>query len=625
MKPISLFGSGSFSYSRVVTSQRRLNCFYDIRQDGDKSQLIIRGTPGTTLYITMPSKPIRGWRVVKNILYAVAGPNLYSVTTLGVITFLGSITLNQTNFVSMSDNSLQVIIVDGTAGFTYTIAGGAFSVISDANFPNGCTTVSFLDGRFQSQLPNSRLFAVSASYDGTTWTPVIQGAKENTSDNIVAVEVYSGLLILWGVQSIEFWQDLGLSPLPYQRINGASSNWGLAAVWSRAEMSVTIPGNSPTGTVTPVIIFLGNNPSGGLQILMANGTTLIRVSDSDIENIINSFSVVSDAVALSYVVDGHPMYQLTFPTGGRSILFDALSGIWQEVQTGVALQAVHFGTLGVVFNSTNYISDSTTGNVYQVSDNSYTDNGAAIKRQITSMHLRNGGAPFSIDELYLDMETGVGLQAGQGIDPKIMMQISKDGGRTFGAERWKSLGKVGQFFSPRVVWNRLGQSRDFVAQFTMTDPVKFTLTSGFASSLDEESIVVNQAPPVYTPVDIKGSSISTRWLQWFNWLSTFVNQLMNYATAAVSSPVTGFSITVGNSVTMVMLTPSGTLSSGTVTMPAAPYDGMPIEIASTQTVTSFTLSPNNGQSIKNAPTTLIAGTGVAYFYNASSTAWFRRY
>jgi len=66
-----------------------------------------------------------------------------------------------------------------------------------------------------------------------------------------------------------------------------------------------------------------------------------------------------------------------------------------------------------------------------------------------------------------------------------MLQTSKDGGRTFGGERWKSIGQQGQYSSPRVVWNRLGQSRDFVFQFTMTDPVKFVLTSGFASSLDQ--------------------------------------------------------------------------------------------------------------------------------------------
>lgn len=484
MKPLALFGTGVKSYSAIITSQRRLNCFYDIRQDGDKAQLVIRGTPGSVLTLTLPKSPIRGWRVVKGVLYVVAGPVLYSVTTAGVVTALGTLTLAKTNFVSMSDNAVQLIVVDGTAGFTFTFSGSSFAAISDGNFPNGASTVAFMDGFFITNIPATRQFCISASYDGTTWTPLVEGAKENTSDNIAAVEVYAGLLVLWGVQSIEFWQDAGLAPLPFQRINGASTNWGLAAVWSRSEMSVTVPVASPVGTVTPVIIFLGANPNGTYQVIMASGTTLIKISNSDIDDIINGFSVVSDAVALSYIVDGHPMYQLTFPTGGRSFLYDAMSGIWQEVQTGTALQTTHYGCLGIAFNGVNYISDFTTGNIYQISASAYSDNGTAIKRQVTSMHIRNGGAPFSVDELYLDMETGVGIPVGQGSDPKIMLNVSKDGGRTFGLERWKPLGKQGQYFSPRVLWNRLGQSRDFVFQFTMTDPVKFVITSGFASSID---------------------------------------------------------------------------------------------------------------------------------------------
>jgi hypothetical protein len=62
-----------------------------------------------------------------------------------------------------------------------------------------------------------------------------------------------------------------------------------------------------------------------------------------------------------------------------------------------------------------------------------------------------------------------------------MLQVSRDGGRTFGAEKWVSIGKVGQYLSPRAIWRRLGSARDFVFQFTLTDPVKFTLIGGAAS------------------------------------------------------------------------------------------------------------------------------------------------
>lgn len=478
MKPIPLFGSGVQSYSQVVTAQRRLNCFYDIRTDGDKSELILRGTPGTELWVELSSNIVRGWRVVRELLYVVCGSVLYEITAAGATTNRGTIA-NGTNFVSVSDNGTQLIIVDGDSGYIFTFAASAFQEITDGNFPFGATTVAFINGRFIANLPNSRQFYVSETDDGLVWTPAIFAAKENSSDDLLAVEVLNGALILWGGTSMEFWQDEGTAPVPYQRINGASQTWGIAAVWSRAPLS-----NS--------VVFLGQNPQGTVQVLKLNGYQPVPISTSDIDNILNRFITdgtgVSDAVALTYMLDGHPMYQLTLPSGGRSFLYDDASKIWQEVQTGLGLSARHFADLGIVFNSLNYVSDYASGAIYQLSSEAYTDNGTAIKRQFRSKHIRNSGNPFSIDDLYIDMETGVGLQSGQGENPQVMLQVSKDGGRTFGQERWKSIGRVGQYSSPRVLWNRFGQAVDFVFQITMTDPVKFVVTSAFASSADEEAV-----------------------------------------------------------------------------------------------------------------------------------------
>lgn len=471
MKQIPLFGNGIKSYSEVVTAQRRINCFFDARPDGDKNSYVLRGTPGTVKRFELPSTPVRGWRVVGANMYVVSGRTLYKITDAGVVSSLGTMAAATDN-VSLADNGIEIMIVDGVGGYVLTVATGVFTTIVDANFPNGATTVSFLNGRFQVEKADSRQYYVGQSYAGATWTPAIFASKENTSDPIIAVQVWNGALILWGSSSMEFWQDIGAAPVPYKRIDGASQSWGLAAVWSRAELN-----NS--------VVFLGQNPQGSVQVLMLNGYVPTRISTSDIENIVNGFSTFSDAVALTYMIDGHPMYQLTFPTGNRSFLFDALSGQWQEVQTGLALVNRHYANLGVVFNTLNYVSDYSSGNIYQLVDTEYTDDGTAIKRQGVSRHIRHNGNPFSVDELVLDMDTGVGLQSGQGSDPQIVLKISKDGGRTFGAERWVSIGKVGQYFSPRVIWRRLGMSVDFVFQFTMTDPVKFVITSGYASTNDD--------------------------------------------------------------------------------------------------------------------------------------------
>lgn len=94
---------------------------------------------------------------------------------------------------------------------------------------------------------------------------------------------------------------------------------------------------------------------------------------------------------------------------------------------------------------------------------------------------------------------------------------------------------------------------------------------------------------------------------------------------SLQAPATGFTITIADNISDLILNPAGTLATGTITMPATPIDGQKIRISSSQTQTALTLSPNSGQSIKNAPTALTAGIGVGYIYNLSSTTWFRQY
>lgn len=64
-----------------------------------------------------------------------------------------------------------------------------------------------------------------------------------------------------------------------------------------------------------------------------------------------------------------------------------------------------------------------------------------------------------------------------GYDPQAMLQISNDGGHTWGSELWADIGKMGEYES-RVKWRRLGYSRDRVFKLTISDPVKVVLIAG---------------------------------------------------------------------------------------------------------------------------------------------------
>lgn len=490
MKTIPIFGWGVNSYSPSITRQRRLNCFVEIRVDKDKQALILRATPGMTSRFTLPSQPVRGWHVANNILYVVAGSKLFAVGTNLAITTLGTMgaTTGQGN-VSISDNGVQVLVVDGVAGYIYTIvtgsyaqaalnAAGSFGAITDGNFPNGSTSAAFMDGRFIVVAPNSRQYYCSQQYDGTGWTNSFSlptySTKDNASDLLVAVAVLGGVIILLGQQTIEFWQDIGSSPLPFSRVVGATKNMGLAAKFS-------------VSFIDDSLLFLSQSLFGGfVSVCLMQGMNIVKVSTVDIEQIIDEFVVWSDAVGFCYTVDGHKMYQLTFPNAQRSFLYDLTTEVWSELQSGLGLTGRHIAQLGITFNNEIYVSDSSSSSVYTYDDELFTENGFPVKRQFTSRHVNMDGNRFGVDELYLDMETGVGLQSGQGQNPQIMLQVSKDGGRTFGTERWKSIGAVGQYKSPRVMWNRLGASQDFVFQWTLTDPVKFVVIGGSVKIRQEE-------------------------------------------------------------------------------------------------------------------------------------------
>jgi hypothetical protein len=64
-------------------------------------------------------------------------------------------------------------------------------------------------------------------------------------------------------------------------------------------------------------------------------------------------------------------------------------------------------------------------------------------------------------------------------NPRIMLQISRDGGYTYGTELWIKMGAIGQY-RRRAEWRRLGVSRSFVFKFRITDPVKVVIISATA-------------------------------------------------------------------------------------------------------------------------------------------------
>jgi len=463
MIAIPICGPAYKSDSIPLNSQTCINMFPEINESDSKNVVALKPTPGLTLFSTLTGYgTIRGiYTTSNNRLFAICGDTLSEINSVGVATVMGTIGTN-TGRVYMTDNGLELIIADGSAGYLFTLSTNTLSTIA-SGYPNGSHVV-FLNQRFINNKPNTQQFYWSNLADGSTWDASNVASAEGTPDNINALVTLGGELWVFGPQSYEVFYDTGST---FARIQGSHSDVGCAAKYSPA--------------ITDANIFwLGGDDSGQGKVYTNQGYRPLRISNHAIEAEMQSYAEVSDAWGYTYQQDGHEFYVLSFPTANKTWVFDMVTGMWHERNYTDSSNKVfyHKGIVHDFYNEKNLVGDWSSKNIYILDTDKYTDDGDEITRERTTPHIWNNLERSFYSSFQLDMEVGVGLTSGQGSNPQVMLQISNDGGRTWGSEKWKSAGRIGEY-KTRVKWNRLGTSRDRVFRIRMSDPVKWVILGGY--------------------------------------------------------------------------------------------------------------------------------------------------
>lgn len=493
LNALPIFGRGFTQKSPIVTDELLINVYREPEQDDqDRSAMALYGTLGCQFFANIPvlgglpagwgDLLIRGRRKIGNYIYLLIGCSsgsaghpfsvVVSIDASGAVRYLPSsnVTLTNQGRVGISDNGSQVIIVDGTAGYLFNIDStgfptGSLAVIASAGFPNGATVVDFLNGYFLVDNPNATpqgRFNWSKQYDGTQWNSLDFATAESNPDPLVNLIVNFGQLFLFGSVTTEVWTASGDTAI-FRRVGAAGIEWGLAAKWSIDKYS------------TNSLIFLGKNKLGKTQLVTMQGYTVTPIASPDLTNALNKRNPAT-ATGFSYALDAHSFYQINFPD--LSMLYDDASNSITQVQYGTSGR--HLAEMMVELNNTLYVTDYSTGQLYKFLPDCYTDNGNPIIRTVQSKHLFSASNMITLNELYLDMESGVGLDGGvQGSNPQVMCQWSKDGGRTWGNQIWQSFGANGAY-QQRAVWRNLGRARDFVLRFQISDPVKVVIAGAAA-------------------------------------------------------------------------------------------------------------------------------------------------
>lgn len=457
-----ILGGQYITASPNAAANRVINLYPEAVPEGGKQQGFLTRCPGLLHVATVGSGPIRGMLRSKGFGYVVSGNSLYKIDSTYTSTFLGYI--SGTGPVSMADNGIQLFIAANPLGYIYNTNTEVFSQITDPDFP-GAVTVDYLDGYFVFNEPDSQKFWVTSLLDGTAVDPLEFASSEGNPDNLVALRVDHREVWLFGDNSIEVFYNSGALNFPLDRLQGAFIELGCLAAYSIAKLD-----NS--------LFWLGSDARGTGIVYRANGYTGTRVSNHAVEAAIQSFSTVSDAIAYTYQQSGHSFYVLTFPTADRTFVFDVATGEWHE-RAGYSngLFHRHRSNCQMVFNDKVHVGDYLTGKLYQFSLTTYAD-GGEIQKWLRSWRALPTGQNSLVrmvhHQLQLDCESGVGLNSGQGEDALVRLRWSDDGGHKWSNYHLKSLGRIGETLY-RVIWRRLGMTRDRVYELSGTDPNRITI------------------------------------------------------------------------------------------------------------------------------------------------------
>lgn len=371
----------------------------------------------------------------------------------------------------------NVVIVDGTYGYLYTFSAaggtvGQFQVITDANFP-GATRVVFIDGWWVFSQPNSQQFftpisTYSTAFNGTNFA-LIDGA----TDNLVTMYENKEELWLVGERHTEIWFDAGGTYFAFQRLVSTMLQVGCSAAASIARFNA----EGEDG-----LVWLALSERGQNVVVRTQGFQAVVISTPAINHAFASYAIVSDAIGYTYQEDGHEFYVLTFPSAvneyggsGATWVYDGTTDQWHERLAYEPYSNTwnrHRSNCFLNFQNMRLVGDYQNGSIYQMTRQAYTDAGWPLVSWRRAPHIWDGGARERVFMafLQLDFRPGVGNSSVVGTDPQAILQISRDGGTTFGQQMKRSMGKIGQFLN-RVIWRRLSFSRDAVIDVKVYDPV----------------------------------------------------------------------------------------------------------------------------------------------------------
>ena len=401
------------------------------------------------------------WWDEQNALIAVNNGLAFKITNAsGGFEPLGGVTVPVGNKVSFESNGDQLLYTNG-GQMVLTPLSGPTAYIADPDAPTQVSYVLIHDQYAIALMRDTSQFQISEVGDITNWRAQDIFTAESKPDKLLAGLVSKDGMLLMGRKSGEFWVNDGVSP--FSRVRGLSLDRGIGGAYSLTKW-------------------------GDEWFWVDEKRNPIRATIQGAKELKNPYlhefqalSSVEDALSEVMVVDGKPLWVMSFPLANRTFVYNVAQDDWSEWGSWDTDTAQYRRFIG---NSYAYakawgfhvVGDYRNGKLYKMSRDYHNDNGAIMRSvRRTGFITHNTTMRKRSNKIRLRLKRSV---ANTSVETPNMMVRWREKKGPWSNTRHVSLGEVGE----HDIWvelNQLGMYRSRQYEFIHTDNTDWILADGF--------------------------------------------------------------------------------------------------------------------------------------------------
>lgn len=424
----------------LVSNVTNTNCFVEEQGPDGKGPIPVYADPGLTRWdSTGATGAARGHQENGDAaLYSVLGNEIYKFTPFGSGTKIGGLIGSGNVYMAINQAASPeiAIVTNDNQYYIITTSDDTVAINTDNDLP-AVNSVDFLNGYFIFSTESGEIWHTQPN-DADDINALSFATAESDPDGLVRVKAHKGFLFALGQRSLEIWRDVGTTPFAFQP-EDADIDIGCAAGHSVVEVA---DGLAWVDHFRNVRLLKGGAP----QIISTHtiARDLADLTDDEL----------ADVEGWRYWHAGHEFYELKSAQWSR--IYDVTTGVWHSGESlGLNRRSRQ---RHVLFNNKDILGNETDGKLFYVDRTSFKDGDDNFVMEAISRPYHVFPNGLSCSSFELDMITGVGLDSAVAdtANPQVMFDVSRNGGKTWGAQRTRPLGKIGEY-SQKIRFNNLGR------------------------------------------------------------------------------------------------------------------------------------------------------------------------